>query len=118
MDFILYKKGELSMSEFQNNNNFYNPQPNQNQSPPNYSSLLTFSILELICCNQIFGILGLVFTTLADSAYKSGNYAEYESKSKLAKIMLIIGFALTFGFGFLYLIFSTYFGLFSFFMFT
>lgn len=47
----------------------------------NYGMKLTFSILEILCCcgcnivTMIMGILGCVFTSQANSAYKEGRWA-------------------------------------------
>ena len=58
---------------------------------------MTFSILEILCCcgcniiTMIMGILGCVFTTQANNAYKEGRWDEYQSKKKSASIFLWIG---------------------------
>ena len=61
---------------------------------------ITFSILEILCCcgcnliTMIMGIIGCVFTSKANSAYKSGDVQEYKRNSKSATICLWIGFAI------------------------
>lgn len=71
-----------------------NGQPLKN----NYGMKLTFSILEILCCcgcniiTMILGILGCVFTSQANSAYKEGRWDDFKSKSKTATIILWVGF--------------------------
>ena len=43
---------------------------------------------------MIMGIIGCVFTSKANSAYKSGDVQEYKRNSKSATICLWIGFAI------------------------
>lgn len=58
---------------------------------------MTFSILEILCCcgcnivTMIMGILGCVFSTQANTAYKQGSWDEYKSKARMATIFLWIG---------------------------
>ena len=72
-----------------------NGQPMYNQAiPPKNPSLTTWliiSILQIFCCNNITGIISLIFTILADSDFKKGLIAEYDSKMKAAKIATIVG---------------------------
>ena len=69
------------------NNQVYAPAPKN----PAFVTWLTLSILQLLCCNQITGIISLIFTILADSDFKRGMMTEYNSKMKGAKIATIIG---------------------------
>ena len=72
-----------------NNMNGYN---NQIQgSTPGFAKYLTFSILEILCCSWIPGVIALVFIILFNTAYRRNDMAEYESKKKAAKITLWIG---------------------------
>ncbi|MCI5874750.1 MAG: hypothetical protein MR012_13890 [Roseburia sp.] len=70
-----------------------NGQPLKN----NYGMKLTFSILEILCCcgcnivTMIMGILGCVFTSQANSAYKEGRWEDFKAKSKTASILLWVG---------------------------
>ncbi len=70
-----------------------NGQPLKNS----FGMKMTFSILEILCCcgcniiTMIMGILGCVFTTQANNAYKEGRWDEYQSKKKSASIFLWIG---------------------------
>lgn len=69
-----------------------NPAPQINpQSAPEFTKYLVLSIIQLLCCNQITGIVALVFTILANSAFKIGNILDYQSKIKGAKTTLLIG---------------------------
>lgn len=72
-----------------------NPQPGIAADRPNATPWIVFSVIELLCCNLLFGILGLVFSLQGKSAADQGNIAQAQSKLKLAKIMLAIGIALT-----------------------
>lgn len=74
------------------NNGQYQGQPQMPQGDmPQHGLYMTLSILELLFCNLITGILGLVFTNEANSAYRTGDIATSESKKKSAKMSLIIG---------------------------
>jgi len=61
-----------------------------------WSTYLAFSIFSLLCCNQISGIIGIIFATLANGDYNTGNYIEYNKKIKIAKWTLIGGAIFTF----------------------
>ena len=55
---------------------------------------LTFSILEIISCNLIsliMGILGCVFSSKANTAYQEGRWEDFKSAAKSATIVLWIG---------------------------
>lgn len=83
------------MDSFNQNQSNYDgmgqmPQMNT-QSTPGFTKYLILSILQMLCCCQITGIIALVFTILANSAFKIGNLAEYQSKIKGAKTTLIVG---------------------------
>lgn len=56
-----------------------------------FGLMLGLSIAELVCCFPICGIIGIIFTVLANNAYKEGDYTTYEEKAKQVKITLIIG---------------------------
>ncbi len=60
------------------------------QEPPKNKmkvGLLVWSIINLLCCGTVFGVLGIVFTVLADSKPDE----EYNKYNKLSKIFNIIG---------------------------
>lgn len=67
---------------------------------------MTFSILEILsCCScnivtMVLGIVGCIFTTKANNAYKQGDAQEYKTNAKTASICLWIGL----GVGLVYLI--------------
>lgn len=58
---------------------------------PEFTKYTILSILEMICCNQIFGAVALVFTLIANADYGRGNVAKYQSNIKGVKLTLIIG---------------------------
>lgn len=85
-------------------NNFnqqgYNPQQGYNTngmnnmsggSAPDFTKTLILSIVQMLCCCQITGIIALIFTIIANSAFKSGNMNEYYTKQKSAKTALKVG---------------------------
>jgi hypothetical protein len=56
---------------------------------------LVLSIVELVlCCNVIFGGVGLVFALQAGAAMKSGDIETARSKAKLSMIIVLVGAAL------------------------
>lgn len=62
--------------------------------PNRFGMKLTFSILEIICCNLISlvcGIIGCVYTTKANNAYNEGKWEEFKSHAKTSAICLWIG---------------------------
>jgi len=58
---------------------------------------IILSILSLFCCNQITGIISLIFSIMASSDYKRGDYKDAQEKWKICKITLLIGVALVIG---------------------
>lgn len=66
----------------------------QQQPNPTFTKDLVFSIIQLLCCNQITGVISLVFVILANSAFRVGNVADYQAKTKAAKVSRIIGWIL------------------------
>lgn len=62
----------------------------------NFGMKLTFSILEIISCNPItiiMGIIGCVFTSKANNSYKARKAEEFKSQAKTASICLWVGLA-------------------------
>ena len=53
--------------------------------------LLIFSVLELLCCNQITGILGIVFFLGANDALKKGDTYSFYRNTRYCKISLLCG---------------------------
>lgn len=68
----------------------------QNNQPIQNNSVLyiILGILQLMCCNQITGIMTIIFSALANTDYVNGNIKEYLNKIKTARIASIIGVAL------------------------
>ena len=64
------------------------------QQKNNFGLMLGLSIAEMLCCFQITGIIGIVLSILANTAYKNGDYEDYASKAKITKIVLIVGLVL------------------------
>lgn len=60
-------------------------QPPVQQKPPMPKTYLAESIGVMLCCCQVFGIIGLVHASGVSSAYNAGRYAEAEEKSASAK---------------------------------
>lgn len=78
------------------------------QAAKSFKTLLICSIIELACCNQLFGGIALVLIFLGKSGYESGDRTKFDNYTKWATILLIIGVVLglvcgvfAFGFGFL-----------------
>ncbi len=114
LSYVLRRKLNCDMDENNMNQEYYQqpvqnygqPQQGYQQSDynngsrkkpersPSFTKLLVFSILQALCCNTITGIIALVLTFTADSAYKSGDIEGYESKKKIAIIVLIVGVVL------------------------
>jgi hypothetical protein len=62
-----------------------------------FAMKLTFSILEMLSCNPItiiLGIIACVFTTKANGSHKEGRWQEYRSQAKTATICLWTGFGI------------------------
>lgn len=56
---------------------------------------IVFSILEILfCCSVIPGIVGLIFSIIAESRKNQGNFAEAEANLKVAKIACWVGVGL------------------------
>lgn len=58
---------------------------------------IILSILSLFCCNQITGIISLIFAIMATSDYNHGDYKSAQEKWKICKITLLVGVALVVG---------------------
>ena len=83
--------GNFNNQEMNNMNGMGNM--NMQGSNPTFTKYLILSILELFCCCQITGIIALVFTCIADSAWGNDMF-KYEQDTKRAKTTLIIGLAI------------------------
>ena len=69
---------------------------NQYQQPvnPTFVKDLILSIVQLLCCCQITGILSLVFVIMANGDFKQGNMMGYQAGTKRAKTTRIVGWIL------------------------
>ena len=76
---------------FYNSSSYHEPVPEKN---PKFTKYLIFSILEILLFSWIPGVLGLIFTLMADSDFKNGNLEGYTTKMNYAKIALIVGLIL------------------------
>lgn len=68
---------------------------NGNPLKNRFGMKLTFAILEIICCNLISivcGIIAIVNNSKANTAYQQGRWDEFKSSAKTATISLWIGF--------------------------
>ena len=68
-----------------------------------FGGYIAVSILELLCCGVIWGILGIVFSVQANELFKQGEMHEFERKKGYARNCLIIGPILAVG----YIVFKT-----------
>lgn len=60
-----------------------------------FNGLLVWSIIELICCSRIFGIIALVILCgQLKPAVEHGNFVEADKSKSLIKILLIVGIVL------------------------
>jgi hypothetical protein len=66
---------------------------NQFNSPPHVPDYLIWAILETIFCCLPFGIAGIVFAAMANSAKQQGNFPLAMDHAKKAKLFLLIGLA-------------------------
>jgi flagellar biosynthesis protein FliQ len=51
-------------------------------------------VLTVVCCGNILGIIGIVFSALGMGAYNKGDYNDMNQKAKIAKILFIVGIVL------------------------
>lgn len=82
-----YSDGHLSLNDVDDKNT---------PCPPTY---IGWSIFILICCFPIGGVLGLIFSNMVGSAYRSGNYHKAARMSEAAEwtiiISIVIGLMMT-----------------------
>lgn len=67
---------------------------NQNYARPSLTPYIVCSIVQLLCCNSITGVIALVFSLIARDKFSSGDTASGSDYMKYAKWTLIIGFIL------------------------
>jgi hypothetical protein len=74
------------------NNNQYNVNSNQyNESIHNHVMYLVLSILGLLCCCPLTGVIALVSEIYANQDFKAGRMDFAEKRQKVAKVALIVG---------------------------
>lgn len=59
--------------------------------PPTY---MAWSVIVMICCCQIGGILAIIFTAMTTSSYNRGDYAKAAKMSERAQWMIILSIAI------------------------
>ena len=74
---------------YQQNN--FNGMP---QKPVNWVPYLILSIISTLCCCLPFGVVGIVFSAKINSAMLAGNLEEAQNNAKMAKIWIIVSFAI------------------------
>ncbi|MBQ9443367.1 MAG: CD225/dispanin family protein [Lachnospiraceae bacterium] len=90
-----YGNGYNNMNGYNNGGGYSNPTPPPAYgNHPKFATMLTLSILMTCCCNTIPGVVAIVLTCLANSAYKQGMVTDADSKMRGASIALIVGIAL------------------------
>ena len=65
------------------------------QAPPKPPDYIIFSIVVLLCCNLLFGIIALIFSLQSDSSYKAGRFEDARKHGHTAKIINIAGVIIT-----------------------
>ena len=65
-------------------------------SAPGFTKWLIISIMQMMCCNQLTGIICLILVLMSDSDFKRGMFADYQGKMKTVKILTAIGVIFTF----------------------
>lgn len=98
-----YEYGQQNQNYEQQNQNYtqqnqgYYQQNNFNgmpQKPVNWVPYLILSIISTLCCCLPFGVVGIVFSTKINSAMLAGNLEEAQNNAKMARIWIIVSFAI------------------------
>lgn len=98
-----YEYGQQNQNYEQQNQNYtqqnqgYYQQNNFNgmpQKPVNWVPYLILSIISTLCCCLPFGIVGIVFSAKINSAMLAGNLEEAQNNAKMARIWIIVSFAI------------------------
>ena len=98
-----YEYGQQNQNYEQQNQNYtqqnqgYYQQNNFNgmpQKPVNWVPYLILSIISTLCCCLPFGGVGIVFSAKINSAMLAGNLEEAQNNAKMAKIWIIVSFAI------------------------
>lgn len=88
--------GQQNQNYNQQNQGYYQ-QNNFNgmpQEPVNWVPYLILSIISTLCCCLPFGVVGIVFSAKINSAMLAGNLEEAQNNAKMAKIWIIVSFAI------------------------
>lgn len=98
-----YEYGQQNQNYEQQNQNYtqqnqgYYQQNNFNgmpQKPVNWVPYLILSIISTLCCCLPFGVVGIVFSAKINSAMLVGNLEEAQNNAKMARIWIIVSFAI------------------------
>ena len=98
-----YEYGQQNQNYEQQNQNYtqqnqgYYQQNNFNgmpQKPVNWVPYLILSIISTLCCCLPFGVVGIVFSAKINSAMMAGNFEEAQNNAKMARIWIIVSFAI------------------------
>ena len=81
--------GQHNQGYYQQNN--FNGMP---QEPVNWVPYLILSIISTLCCCLPFGVVGIVFSAKINSAMLAGNLEEAQNNAKMARIWIIVSFAI------------------------
>ena len=81
--------GQQNQGYYQQNN--FNGMP---QKPVNWVPYLILSIISTLCCCLPFGVVGIVFSAKINSAIMAGNLEEAQNNAKMARIWIIVSFAI------------------------
>ena len=81
--------GQQNQGYYQQNN--FNGMP---QKPVNWVPYLILSIISTLCCCLPFGVEGIVFSAKINSAMLAGNLEEAQNNAKMARIWIIVSFAI------------------------
>lgn len=87
--------------------NFPDSTPTPTPVPPterkNFTIYLVLGVLACFCCTPL-GAITIVMAVLGNNSYDRGDKADGDSKFKIAKICLIIGFVLAILFAIVYIV--------------
>lgn len=51
-------------------------------------------VLTVLCCGNLFGIIGIIFAAIGMGSHGKGNYEDMKKKAKISMIMFIVGIVL------------------------
>ena len=86
-----YGQGYGQQNQNYNQQNNFNGMP---QKPVNWVPYLILSIISTLCCCLPFGVVGIVFSAKINSAMMAGNLEEAQNNAKMARIWIIVSFAI------------------------